>query len=126
MSAIFYHDKAQKKAAKSSKKAVEKKYGKPLHTKLLPAKGTFWVAEDYHQKFYLRRHNGGALLDMLGFTSEAELRDSPVATKLNAYVQNKGSLAQLQQEIDSFNLSSEARDYLLDFVQRMEATKQAA
>ncbi|VVB57336.1 Peptide methionine sulfoxide reductase MsrA [uncultured archaeon] len=52
-SAIFYSSEKEKKeaAALISKLNASKKYSKPIATSLEPA-STFWVAEDYHQKYY--------------------------------------------------------------------------
>ena len=58
-SAIFYHSEAQKQAAIESKRklAEEGVYKDPIVTEITPAK-TFYKAEEYHQKYYLK--NGGA------------------------------------------------------------------
>ncbi|MBI5700022.1 peptide-methionine (S)-S-oxide reductase MsrA [Candidatus Saganbacteria bacterium] len=56
-SAIFYHDEGQKRAALISKEKEQKKYQKPIVTEIVPA-GTFWRAEEYHQKYFLK-HPGG-------------------------------------------------------------------
>ena len=49
--AIFYHDAEQKRLAEASKAAVEKRFGKPVATLILPA-SKFWPAEDYHQDYW--------------------------------------------------------------------------
>jgi peptide-methionine (S)-S-oxide reductase len=53
--AIFYHNEAQKHAAWQSKKELDKsgRFGAPIVTEIVPAT-TFWPAEDYHQKYYLK------------------------------------------------------------------------
>lgn len=52
-SAIFYHDKGQKKIATEMINTVnaQKIYNKPIATQISPA-DRFWVAEDYHQQYY--------------------------------------------------------------------------
>ncbi len=58
-SAIFYHGQQQKKDAEAVMKRVEdsKAWNAKLSTELAPA-GTFYPAEDYHQK-YLVKNPGG-------------------------------------------------------------------
>jgi peptide-methionine (S)-S-oxide reductase len=53
--AIFVHDEEQKKAAEDSKKAFETsgRFKQPITVTVQPAR-EFWVAEDYHQDYYLK------------------------------------------------------------------------
>jgi peptide-methionine (S)-S-oxide reductase len=55
-SAIFYHSDAQKAAAEASRKGLSGsgKFDAPIVTEILPA-GPFWEAEEYHQKYLLKR-----------------------------------------------------------------------
>lgn len=55
-SAIFYHNEKQKKTTIKSKEELEKsrKYKKPIVTELAPA-STFWKAEEYHQRYLMKR-----------------------------------------------------------------------
>lgn len=57
-SAIFYHNEEQKKAAIKSKEKLEKsgKYKKPIVTEIVPA-STFYKAEEYHQRYWLKNKN---------------------------------------------------------------------
>ncbi|MCR9205150.1 MAG: peptide-methionine (S)-S-oxide reductase MsrA [Halobacteriovoraceae bacterium] len=53
LSAIFYHNKAQKSIAEKSKKSLEesKKFSKPIFTPIRKSK-EFYPAEEYHQDYY--------------------------------------------------------------------------
>jgi peptide-methionine (S)-S-oxide reductase len=55
-SAIFFHSPEQKAAAKKSKAALEAngKLRRPVATEITAA-GTFWRAEEYHQKYLEKR-----------------------------------------------------------------------
>jgi len=52
---IFYHSDEQKRIAEQSKKALglSGRFDKPVVTQIVPA-STFYPAEDYHQKYYLK------------------------------------------------------------------------
>src|SRR5919108_148931 len=50
-SAIFYHDEAQKKLAKASKKRLQSRFKEPIVTEIVRAT-EFYPAEDYHQDYY--------------------------------------------------------------------------
>ena len=50
---IFTSDASEKKRAETSRKAVSEVLGQTVVTEILP-KQVFWVAEAYHQDFYLK------------------------------------------------------------------------
>ena len=56
-SVIFYHDAQQKKLAEISKEEKQKEISKKIATEIVSAK-TFYEAEDYHQKYLLKRGKG--------------------------------------------------------------------
>ncbi|MCH2546783.1 MAG: peptide-methionine (S)-S-oxide reductase MsrA [Alphaproteobacteria bacterium] len=56
-SMIFTHSLEQKEAAKLSKASAQKQFKKPIVTQILPAPA-FWPAEEYHQKYLLKRGYG--------------------------------------------------------------------
>lgn len=56
-SVIFTHSIEQKDAAKASKDAAQARFRKTIVTQILPAP-TFWPAEEYHQKYLLKRGYG--------------------------------------------------------------------
>ena len=56
-SAIFYHDDAQRDAAKRAIERAQPKWPRPIVTEVVPFTN-FYEAEDYHQD-YLQRHPHG-------------------------------------------------------------------
>jgi peptide-methionine (S)-S-oxide reductase len=55
-SVIFFNDENQARLALDAKEALEAsgRFAKPIATQIVPAT-TFWPAEDYHQKYLLKR-----------------------------------------------------------------------
>ena len=117
MSAIFYEGDAQRKAILESKARMEEKLGRAVKTAILPL-GTFWLAEDYHQKYELR-----CTADLIKeykalFPSEKDLLHSTAAARVNGYIAGQGTRQQLQSEIDLLGLSDEGKKRLQAYVTR--------
>jgi peptide-methionine (S)-S-oxide reductase len=53
-SAIFYYSESQKKTAEKSLKEAQKKFKDKIATEIVKA-NTFYPAEDYHQKYLMKR-----------------------------------------------------------------------
>ncbi len=109
---LWTHDEAQEKAAKNSIEALAKKHqGRQPTTEV--AKATkFWIAEDYHQKYSLRRHK--ALIDALldGDVTEEKIRESTVTTRANGWVAGHGTKAEIEAEAKALGLSEKALEAL--------------
>ncbi len=58
-SAIFFHNEQQKTAAEAALRELEASgaYTEPVATEIVPA-GTFWRAEEYHQRYLEKRGLG--------------------------------------------------------------------
>ena len=117
MSAIFYEGDAQKKAILASKAKMEQKLGRPVQTAILPLT-TFWLAEDYHQKYELR-----CTADLLKefkalFPNEKDFLNSTATARVNGYIAGQGTAQQLRSEIDLLGLSAEGKKRLQAYVSR--------
>ena len=70
----------------------------------------FYVAEDNHQKYYLR-HDSTLMTELEGYTP-AQLRESRVAARLNGYVAGSGTPAQLREDVPRLGVSAAAVAHL--------------
>lgn len=117
MSAIFYDGDAQKKTILASKAKMEQKLGREVKTAILPLT-TFWLAEDYHQKYELRCTEELIKEFKAIFPNEKDFLNSTAAARVNAYIAGQGTAAQLKTEIDLLGLSAEGKKRLQAYVPR--------
>ncbi|CAG2163124.1 unnamed protein product [Oppiella nova] len=99
-SAIFCTTDPQKQLAEESLQAKQTQLSQPIVTEIL-ALNVYYLAEHYHQKYFLRKHP--TLLSELALT-DSQLVDSPVATRLNSYCAGFGSVQQLDNDLKSHGL----------------------
>jgi hypothetical protein len=113
--AILYHDERQKGLAEETKKQQQKQ-GR-IFTDIEPLT-QFYLAEDYHQKYYLRSVD--ILMEDLRalYPQEREFVDSTTAARLNGYLGGFGTLEQLEGELESFGLSERAEQHIRKRVSR--------
>ena len=115
--AVFYHNEEQRLQASASKAAVERKIGHAVKTEVAPLR-SFSMAEDYHQKYTLKRHQG-LLKEMTRIYPVArDFVDATAVSRLNGYAGGHGTSGQLAREIDSLGLSAEGRQRLAEMVRR--------
>lgn len=110
MSAVFYHDKAQLEAIETTRRKFVKT-PEQIKTEIAPL-DTFWIAEDYHQKYRLRHER---LLDdemHAIYANERDYVDSTAVMRLNGYLDGHGTKAQLDREIDKLGLSPTGKEHL--------------
>jgi len=116
LNAVFYHDERQRQAAMASKAEVQRRLGRAVGSEILPVR-FFTPAEDYHQKYILKRQTDLAREMSLIYPRHSDFVRSTAVTRLNGYVGGYGSPAQLAREIDSLGLSADGRRILLEKVQ---------
>jgi hypothetical protein len=104
MAAVFYHDEEQEELALATRDRVAAESGGEIHTEVLPA-GEFYLAEDYHQKYTLRRSR--AYYDELSaiYPETEDLIRSTAAARLNGYLAGYGTAEQLEVEVSQLGLS---------------------
>ncbi len=113
--AVFYHDEQQRQAAMASRAAMEKKLGRPVKTDVASLR-TFTMAEDYHQKYLLKRsHDLNREMTRI-YPIHREFVDSTAVARLNGYAGGNGSKKQLAREIDLLGLTDAGRKALTHMV----------
>jgi len=108
-SIIFYHNEEQRKLAESTKEKFAAKEGHRVFTRITPYE-RFYLAEDYHQKYYLRGHD--EMMEPFTDMPLQEFVDSPVVARLNGYIGGHGTPAMLKKELPSYKLSERMQKYL--------------
>jgi methionine-S-sulfoxide reductase len=117
MNAIFFDSDGQREEALASKAAVEKRLDRSVNTEVLPLR-SFTRAEDYHQKYLLKRE-ADLMRDLTRvYPRHRDLVDSTAAARLNGYAGGYGSPEQLAREIDLLGLSPGNRAKLEMLVDR--------
>ena len=81
-SAIWPNSPEQEAAAQASLEAIEAERGRKMYVDIEPA-GVFTPAEDYHQKYYLRRDRSLVAAVEASWTGEGAWIDSTAAARLN-------------------------------------------
>ncbi|PIC57189.1 peptide-methionine (S)-S-oxide reductase [Sporosarcina sp. P12(2017)] len=112
VSSLRFHNQQQKRIIDLVKSEMEKELGEPIETEITPV-GHFTLAEDRHQKYYLKRYPN--VLDKLYwlYPSEESLINSTFAARLNGFVKGFGTRDQIVTEIESWPLPENARQQLI-------------
>lgn len=115
-SVILATDDEQLGLAQESAEATSRLLGRPLSTRI-ERLDHFWMAEDYHQKYYLRNDRvlAAEFRTMFG-GDEEDFRESTAAMKVNSFVAGCGSKDQLKGIIGQLGLSETGLRHLEDVV----------
>jgi hypothetical protein len=116
-SLVLTHDEAQLATARAVAERMENTRGRKLATRIEPLK-QFYLAEDYHQKYYLRNDRTLMADFRAMFASDDDFRESTAAARVNGYVAGDGSRMQLERELDSFGLTPDAAKHLAEKASR--------
>ena len=99
--------------AVESKNREETRLGQRVFTEIEPA-GKFNLADDYHQKYYLKSR-----LELLSemeaiYSNPADLVNSTAAARLNGYIGRYGDANLLEEQLNKLGLSEAGKQRLLE------------
>jgi len=117
MSAVFYHGEEQKQLALASRDREAARRQMPIATQVLPAT-EFYLAEDYHQKYLLRRRSNLMRDFQAMYPDEKDFGASTAAARVNGYLGGNGTLEALEKELPSLGLTPASGTALREAIRR--------
>ncbi len=115
MAAVYFHNEEQEKAALASRAAVEEKLGAEVTT-AVSALDKFYMAENYHQKYYLQARSELAEELRAYYPDFGDFVNSTAVARVNGYIGGYGDRESLNEELDAYGLSPRGREILKGFV----------
>ncbi len=119
MSLLLYHNDEQQALAYEQKHQIESGFNRKLETEKTPC-STFYTAEDYHQKYNLKRWKHAFTMLSSFYPSHQELNISTLAVRLSGFVQGFGTITDIKAEIESSNLGEEKKREMIDLIKQIK------
>ncbi len=111
MSILFYHCEEQRVKMLDKKQEWELNLKGVIQTEMTPFT-TFYQAEDYHQKYYLKRYKSATETLSILFPSHEEFIQSTLVARLNGFVKGYGTLEGIRREIAEWGLNESDQEAL--------------
>lgn len=112
MSIIFYHDEEQRGIAIESKLEIEKELEENVITEIVPY-SHFYPAEDYHQKYHLRRYEDFFVAFENIYPESKKLIESTAVARTNGYLMGHGKIESLK-DLEKLGLNPEGQKRLCE------------
>jgi len=115
MSILFLHSEEQRELATEARDREAARRQTSIYTEIVPA-SQFYLAEGYHQKYYLRQAPELMGEFSLIYPEEADFVASTAGARVNGYLGGHGTLVAVQEEVGELGLAPDAADRLLEMV----------
>lgn len=122
---LFCADGPEAAVYRESAERIAATLNRPLGTRIVPGR-PFFPAEDYHQKWTLRRHKLLWSELLANYANEAEALSSVAAAKLNGYAAGHGPADLLLRDMDDLGLSTSGKDYLRGIANQSKGGRRSA
>jgi methionine-S-sulfoxide reductase len=113
--AIYYLSERQRREAEASRKSVADTAYDEVFTAIEPA-SEFFVAEDYHQKYLLRKATGILHEFQAIYPEPVSFNASTAVARINGYLGCNGEPEELQRELERLGLSPQMQERLVEHV----------
>ena len=111
-SVIFYHNEEQRILAQKTLEVEEARIGQNIYTEIVPYT-EYYLAEDYHQKYYLRLKPEIAGYYEAVYPDVKDFIASTAVARVNGYLGGYGDLENLKQYYQALGLSKESYETML-------------
>ncbi|ALS77572.1 MULTISPECIES: peptide-methionine (S)-S-oxide reductase MsrA [Planococcus] len=119
ISLVHYHTEQQRKTIENIRKEMETQLREPIETEIAPF-GEFTLAEERHQKYYLKRYPK-ALEQLAELFPEKELlTDSTFAARLNGFVKGYGTKDSVREDIAQWRIGTVEKKWLTDLFLKLK------
>ena len=105
MSAIWYHDEAQREVINAVKAAIEKRLQAKVETPVVPL-DVFYLAEDYHQKYRLQGSPLRTPFQAM-YPEFSDFNNSTAAARLNGLLAGYGTQQLFDEERHEYGIPAE-------------------
>ncbi|WP_249168758.1 peptide-methionine (S)-S-oxide reductase [Alkaliphilus sp. B6464] len=112
MSIIFYHNDIQMEEAIDVKRQIEAERGQKIYTEIVAFKN-FYLAEGYHQKYYLQNATKPYKELKNIYSSFSEFVSSTLTARVNGYIAGSISISSLKEELEYLEVPEENYDRLI-------------
>ncbi len=119
MSLVLYRNEKQKNQATFVKNRIEERLKTEIETELKPF-DQFFLAEEKHQKYYLKRYKQAYESVLQLFQSHDAFVKSTIAARLNGFVREFGTLGELNEEIQYWGLDDHDIGLLKETINKLK------